>query len=232
MLEIVPAILEKDFDELSRKIELVHTGARMIQIDVCDGKFLPSISWPFSAPNVLSYDPAWRSIVAEEEGMPYWDAVDFELDLMIMHELEKIDALLKLGPSRIVIHPNYADTHAFFHELRKRIGGDIEIGIALHQSAQAESVFEYIDDGDVSFVQCMGIRKVGFQGQSFDDKVLENIRALRARYKDLPISVDGGVNLGNAPALIDAGATRLVIGSAIFGSENPALEIEKFKEIE
>jgi ribulose-phosphate 3-epimerase len=77
----------------------------------------------------------------------------------------------------------------------------------------------------------MGIKNVGFQGQDMDEKVYETISAIRAKYPELPISVDGGVTLENAGDLVDAGATRLVSGSAIFGSNNPKEAIDYLKSL-
>ena len=42
---------------------------------------------------------------------------------------------------------------------------------------------------------------------------------------DIPIQVDGGVSASNAAALVDAGATILVAGSAVFKAEDPAAVI-------
>ncbi len=50
-------------------------------------------------------------------------------------------------------------------------------------------------------------------------------------YPGLPISIDGGVSLETATDLIAAGADRLVVGSAIFGSENVIQAVEDFKNL-
>ena len=74
----------------------------------------------------------------------------------------------------------------------------------------------------IDFVQFMGIDNVGFQGQEFDDRVLEKISDLRGEYPNIQISVDGGVGFDNAADLISAGATRLISGSAVFESDDMA----------
>ena len=45
------------------------------------------------------------------------------------------------------------------------------------------------------------------------------------------IEIDGGVNINNAKALIDAGADVLVAGSFVFKSENPELTIQELKAV-
>ncbi len=77
----------------------------------------------------------------------------------------------------------------------------------------------------------MGIEKVGFQGEPFDKHAIYLVERMRRRYPELIIQVDGGVSLENANALAKAGASRLIVGSAIFGEDDPiaaskALQVE------
>lgn len=81
-----------------------------------------------------------------------------------------------------------------------------------------------------SVVQLMSIAQIGYHGQPFDERVIPKIRALRERYPDVKIQVDGGINLENASQIIEAGADILVIGSTIFNSENIGETIRKIKE--
>ncbi len=67
----------------------------------------------------------------------------------------------------------------------------------------------------------MGIASIGAQGQLFDTRVIDRIRAIRHAHAALPISIDGSVNEATITALIDAGADRLVSGSAILRAEDP-----------
>ena len=77
----------------------------------------------------------------------------------------------------------------------------------------------------------MGIEKIGFQGQSFDERVLHKVNDLRERFPELIISIDGGVSLETAPLLIKAGANRLVAGSAILKSEDIEKTIKEFQSL-
>ena len=77
----------------------------------------------------------------------------------------------------------------------------------------------------------MGIDHIGFQGQNFDKKVIDKIKTTKAKYPSIPISVDGGVSLETAPELIAAGADRLIVGSAIFDSDNAIAAVMKLKDI-
>jgi len=105
----------------------------------------------------------------------------------------------------------------------------MEIGISINIDTPLEKVFPLI--ANVDFLQCMGIDKVGFQGQEFDEKVIENIKILREKFPDIVISIDGGVNFETAPLLINAGASRLIIGSSIFNTGDIIETIEEFKNL-
>ena len=83
----------------------------------------------------------------------------------------------------------------------------------------------------VDFVQCMGIANIGFQGEEFDERVLNQIKELRSQYKELIISVDGSVNEITAPLLVKAGANRLVIGSAVMNSYDVRETIKEFENL-
>ena len=95
---------------------------------------------------------------------------------------------------------------------------EIEVGVAIGPDESLEFADELIRNTD--FVQIMGIQNIGNQGESFDESVFAQIENLRAKYPNVILSIDGGVNLDNAKRLKDAGVDRLVSGSTIFGSEN------------
>jgi ribulose-phosphate 3-epimerase len=70
----------------------------------------------------------------------------------------------------------------------------------------------------------------GFGGQSFMASELPKVSALRARYPDLPIEVDGGISEKTIPQAADAGANVIVAGSAVFGAKDPGDVIKKLRE--
>lgn len=70
----------------------------------------------------------------------------------------------------------------------------------------------------------------GFGGQKFMPSELPKVKALRERYPDLNIEVDGGLGLGTIDQAADAGANVIVAGSAVFGAKDPADVIAKLRE--
>ncbi len=235
MVEIIPAILPKNLEDLRDKMARVSGLTPLVQIDVCDGKFVPSKSWPY----VKGGMDEFTEIKAEDEGFPFWDSLDFEVDLMVRKPEEVVHDWVMAGAKRLVLHlesaPNILDT---IENLRAEYGTaknssfGLEIGVALDIQTPNEGVHGILDlidengDSIIDFVQFMGIDNIGFQGQEFDDRVLEKISDLRQSYPTMPISVDGGVSFDNASDLISAGATRLISGSAIFESDDIAQAIE------
>jgi ribulose-phosphate 3-epimerase len=220
-VEIIPAILAKDFTEIQEDTEHVKGWVKTIQIDVCDGQFVPNPTWPYR-----KHDDTFEKISREEEGLPGWDVFDFEIDLMANRPEDLVDAWVSAGAARIIIHAEATGDVARAVDI---LEGRVEVGLALAMETPL-SVIEPLRE-KINFIQLMGIDNVGFQHQPFDEKVLGKIKEARIKYPGLPISVDGGVSLETAPELIAAGADRLVVGSAIFGADNIIQAIEDFKEL-
>ena len=231
MIEIIPAILPKNYEDMKDKIALVRGHAELVQIDFCDGIFVPSRTWPFSTGGGDDY--YFQRIINEQEGMPFWEDLDFELDLMVADAISNFDIYTKLSPKRIVFHlesvGNIEEFKDFLEGVDVYVRDSIEMGIAIGLTTQIEQIYPLANS--VDFVQVMGIEKIGIQGEEFSAKAIEYVKNLRERFGDLEIAVDGGVNLENARQLIDVGATRLVIGSAIFNTTDIIDSIEEFKKL-
>ena len=219
--EIIPAILPRDFSELEDKTSLILGAVKTVQIDVCDGQFVPNASWPYR-----KHDNNFDLLLSEDIGLPSWEEVNYEFDLMVNNPEEVVSDWLRVGASRIIIH---LESKGDISKAIDLVAGEVEIGLAINIETDIDKLEEYKDK--IQFVQCMGIDRIGFQGQTFDDKVIQKIKSIHAKYPDLVISIDGGVSLDNAKDLIMAGATRLVAGSAIFDSDNVFDAVEKFKAI-
>ena len=70
----------------------------------------------------------------------------------------------------------------------------------------------------------------GFGGQKFMASELPKVKALRQRYPDLYIEVDGGLGEGTIEQAAEAGANVIVAGSAVFGAKDPKAVIEVLRE--
>ncbi len=222
-MEIIPAILPKDYREIEEKTELVQGLAHFIQIDICDGKFVPSVTWPYK-----KRDENFEALQREEIGLPFWEDVEYEFDLMIANPLEEVQKWIIAGGSRIVLHaestPDLMPTIMSMENL-------VDIGIAINISTPLEILDNYIEK--ISYIQLMGIEKIGFQSQPFDTKVLEKIKEVKKKYPHLKVQIDGGVNLETASALKEAGADRLIVGSGLFGHDGDVERVvDTFRKLE
>lgn len=220
-VEIIPAILPKDFAELSDKIELIKGFTRNVQVDICDGQFVPNATWPYR-----KHDDTFERIQKEEEGMPGWENLSYEFDLMVNRPEEVVEEWVTAGAARIIIH---AEAKGDIAAALVKLSGVVDVGLAFNIDTPFDLLKLHRER--VQFVQLMGIDHIGFQHQPFDAKVIENIKSVKAAFPDLTVSVDGGVSLQSAPQLIAAGADRLVVGSAIFNEENPIDALRHFREL-
>lgn len=230
MREIVPAIMPDSFHDLTNKIEAVLGGVKTVQLDLMDGKFVPAITWPFNGMHTVS----WKELMAEDIGMPYWEEIDIEYDLMINDVESFWEQLIKMAPKRIVFHfpKNQTDIDKlknFIKNLDPYFKYEMELGIAYEHETHLNDIIELKDE--ISFVQCMGIERVGVQGAQLDDAVFLHIKSIKEKLPEMTITVDGAVNENTIDKFIDAGVDRFVIGSAIYNNTTPMLALQDFKKM-
>jgi len=219
-IEIIPAVLPRSWKELGEGLERMRGVTRRVQIDIVDGHFAHGKTWPYKD------GEKFAAIVEQEHGLPFWEELDFEFDLMVADPAEAFMDYIHAGASRIIVHATSSTAvHAAQQliDLNEESGSfSLQVGVALgaHQSPDDLEPFE----SQYDFVQVMGIEHEGKQGESFDpdNKALFLLERLRRRYPLLPLQVDGGVRLDNVAQLVAAGATRLIAGSAIFGAPDAA----------
>ena len=221
MTEIIPAMMPKDLEDFIETAKRLVGVVPVVQVDIMDGIFVSEKTWPFSPLGSEQF----TQMADQGSGMPFHGELAFELDLMVDRPFTTFAKWLALLPKRIIFHAESTDN----------LAGMLEVGIALDTSTPNEMIVPYLEMKTsagaplVDFVQCMGIARIGYQGEPFDDRVLGKIKHFRERYPELIISVDGGVGFDNAAALIAAGANRLVSGSAIMQSDNIPAAIERLK---
>jgi len=227
-VEIIPALMPADFDELQEYAKEFAGVVPTVQVDVMDGNLVPPRSWPYA-----THDGSFKKIVAQEEGLPEWEKLDYEADLMIANPEVEAEKWIASGVKRIIFHiESIKDPESFFarDDISALVGNDfIELGLAIDIDTPNETLAPFIEK--ISFVQCMGIARIGYQGEEFDDRVLHKIEYFKKTYPGLIISVDGGVNMKTAGALVRAGASRLVSGSAILESDDSLGAIKELRQV-
>ena len=225
--EIIPAIMPNSYEDLQEKALSVAGAVQWVQVDVMDGIFVDSESWPYSAENLIGF----QDMVKNGEKLPQLDILNYEIDLMTEHPEDEIPKWKTLGARRFVVHFESIESVDVLEHiiLTYRKKGESEVGIAIGIDTPVELIKPILQGVDC--VQLMGIRRIGYQGEAFASEVIDRVRRLRDVYKGGIISVDGGVSLKTAPRLLEAGVDRLVSGSAIYSSNDIVQAVRDFKNL-
>jgi ribulose-phosphate 3-epimerase len=222
---IIPAILPKTHDELIGKLQqLSDSGfSGRIQIDICDGKFVDSVTWPFDRDpaNIPSSIQLMSLIKNDEELQSLLKNFTVDLDLMVQNAPESMMVWNMYHPDRIIIHiDSLKDTHSLTQLINEDGLYDVihrkAFVFAFSIDTDIEQFAYWYDTFGMRSVQVMGIEKVGYQGQEFSELALDVLEKLQARYADLEIMVDGGVSISSIERLSQYGVTACVAGSAVF----------------
>jgi pentose-5-phosphate-3-epimerase len=223
---VVPAVLPGSRQDLDEKLALLAAipAVSRIQIDVVDGQFASPASWPHpdsSSPETTGRPTELELMAQRGETLPHLDRIEYEIDLMCLDVARFAEPWLTLGASRLTFHAeSAADLPRLLAYARTRYGSVVSLGLALNIASDLALLDPVL--GNIDYVQFMGIARIGLQGQPFDERALEKIRVFRARHRDVPVQIDGGVSLGNARKLLGLGVVNLVVGSAILRAHDPS----------
>ena len=203
--EIEPSLYAADFARLGEQIDvLLDAGCRTFHFDVGDGHFVEPIT---IGPIVLeSIAPR-----VHERG-----AV-LDCHLMVDNPLRHFPQIAKAGGDSVTFHYEVVDDVPATIAAAREHG--LQVGVAFNPESEPEDVAAVAGGADL--VLCMSIHP-GYSGQKFMPDALDRIARLRAALPEMPIQVDGGIGDDTVAAAHQAGATRLVAGSAIFGSDDLA----------
>jgi ribulose-phosphate 3-epimerase len=211
-VRIAPSLLSADFSRLAEEIATVEQGADVLHLDVMDGHFVPN----------LTIGPA---IV---KSLRKLSKLTFDCHLMIEQPQLYIERFLDAGADMISVHVE-AEPH-LQRALQLIRDGGAKAGIALNPATPAESLSTAIEFCD--FVLAMTVNP-GFGGQKFIEPVVPKIRhisrMIAERGLPVEIEVDGGIDASTAAAVVDAGASILVAGSAVFGQRDRAAAMEAIR---
>ena len=208
MIQIIPAVIVKSFDELVARLKSVEPYVEAVQLDIMDGILVPNKTWGESA----DLEKLKTNLFLEAH-------------LMVAEPAKAVGEWLESKVGRIIVH--WEAINNFSDLMEKTHQADKEFGVALNPETPIEALEPYINNLDL--VLLMSVNP-GFAGQEFKKAVLEKIKALRQKYPTVKIGVDGGINLDNAKEVIAAGANYLAVGSAIFSSSNAGESIKSFKK--
>ena len=207
-MEIIPGILEQDFEEIRKKIEIVLPFVNSIHIDLLDGKF---------AANTTFLDPS-----AFKE---YTKKAVFELHMMTDEPINYLQSFADAGFRRFLGHVEKMSNQEEFVAQGQLLG---EVGLALDGPTGLDAITVPYDDLDV--VHFYISDRIGFAGPPMMPERLERIKAFRKANVFLPVEVDGGVKDTTIKLAKEAGATRFVATSFISGAQSPQQAYKTLQE--
>ena len=214
MKELAPSLLSADFARLGEQAELVSKhGADYLHIDVMDGHFVPNIT----------LSPFFVEQLRKITQLP------LDVHLMVENPGDYVEEYAKIGVEYFTFHWE-AVPHA--HRLIQAIKATgMKAGVSLNPSTPVSLLEDIAEDLDLILVMSVN---PGFGGQSFIHNAVKKVKQARELLDSVGntkavVEVDGGINLETAPLVREAGATLLVAGSAVFGSEDRAMMIAKLR---
>ncbi len=199
MFEVIPGILEKEWSEIERKIEIVKPFVKSIHVDIIDGKF---------APNLTFLDPKPFSKYSQDFFL--------ELHMMVENPIQYLKPFADAGFKRFIGQIEKMPDQAEFVAQGQLLG---EVGLAVDGPTDLSAIKVPYEDLDCLLLMTI---KAGESGQEFNTEYLTKIKTLRQAQGQFPVlEIDGGINGQVIIQAKNAGATRFVSTSFIFNNQNP-----------
>ena len=208
---IAPSLLGADPLNLTADIERMKNNFDWLHLDIMDAHFVRN----------LSFGPSFARALRKN----YPDAF---IDTHLM--TDKLETVLPLfidaGVSLITVHAE-AESHLLHAVLSRIRDAGIKTGIALCPPTPVTMIESVLNLADLVLVMSV---TPGFGGQKFIESSLGKVRELvsirAVKNYNYLIEIDGGINENNITRVVLAGCDAIVMGSAVFRNNDPALWLE------
>lgn len=209
------SILSADFANLGRETQMIiNAGADVIHFDVMDHHFVPNLT--FGA-HICS---ALRN---------YGVTAEIDVHLMVTDPEKYIAPFAKAGANRLTFHPVVVSDPV---TLCKKIHDTgMQAGLAYNPDKSIEISDQLLSEIDLILIMSVF---AGFGGQKFISDSIEKIIATKklidAHHPKILLGVDGGINANNIAQVTQAGANFIVMGSALFETDNYIACIKQLRD--
>jgi ribulose-phosphate 3-epimerase len=178
-----------------------------------DGHFVPNLSFGI---------PVLKAIRSRTH-------LPLDLHLMVANPDRLLDDYLAAGASRVIVHWEAAVHLDRLLERVRKAGA--QAGVAINPATPVELLVDALPRLD--YVLVMSVNP-GFSGQAFLPRALDKARRLRRMIEisGLPVEIemDGGIDRDNIAQVVSAGVDVVVVGSAIFGADDPLSVMSELRQ--
>ena len=202
-IKLAPSILSADFGRLGEQVaEVDRAGADYIHVDVMDGRFVPNLTI--------------GSVVVQ--GIRGYTNLPLDVHMMVVEPERLLEDFAKAGADHLIVQAEACPhLHRVLQQIRE-VG--CKAGVAINPGTSLSAIEEVLPLLDVVLVMSVN---PGFGGQKLIPetvgKVVRMRRILDEGGYSAELQVDGGVNEATARTMVEAGATVLVAGSAVFNDK-------------
>jgi len=190
MVDSIPGIFEKEWEMIEERLRLIAPSSPWAHICFADGTLFPT-----------------KSFFELDKLVPLAQLVQLEAHLLVSSPEKYIKAAADAGFKRLIAHVEAHDPRIFLEAAKFE---NVEVGVAIDGATEFEEVEPFLEE--VDFVLVMTAES---GSDTFLPECVEKIKSIHLYLPDLPIEAEGGITLKTAPAVLEAGATRLVSSPAV-----------------
>lgn len=205
--DVFPAILENEWSEIEKKLEVIKDIAATVHIDFIDGKFVDNKTF-------LDPTPFHK----------YRNQFTLEAHLMVDDPGTYIKPLADAGFKRFIGHIEKMPDQVAFVADSQLVG---EVGLAIDGKTPLENLRVPYDDLDILLVMMID---AGFSGQAFQESLLEKVKKVRSQ-SDIAIEVDGAISDKTLLLAKTAGANYFACSSFLFQSDDITQTLTNLQEL-